>query len=88
MILLNIISYLAIGIVFVCGCRSAGVHPMAMEDWDEPMDDDKISNGYIAVFWPVFVALWLGKLFVWWPIAGISYLVGTAITRCRICRHR
>ncbi|HEY6030478.1 MAG TPA: hypothetical protein VIU44_07945 [Gaiellaceae bacterium] len=87
MIALYAIGYLIAGFALVCGCRFFGVHPIAFEDWDEPMDDDNISNGYIALFWPAFLALWIGKLLLWWPIAGGSYLIGAAITRCRMCRH-
>lgn len=87
----SLVAYLAVGYVLLCGCRFFGVHPFAFEDWDAPIDDDPVLNGFLVLWWPFFVLMWPIKLFlysVWLPTAGFCWLIGIAITRCRICKRR
>lgn len=83
------VSYVAIGVSFVCICQKFDVPIMVLEydaywlKYHKPMDD--IERGVGCLLWPAFVLLWLAYLIIGKPLGLIFRLTGKAISL--ICKN-
>ena len=39
----------------------------------------------VLLFWPAFLILWLGKLFIFYPLLYVSEALGWDISHCGVC---
>ena len=82
-VIVFVACYLLIGLVLVCLCNALGINPFAFEDWNRTADN--FTLGYCALFWPAFLILWLGKLFIFYPLLYVSEALGWVISHCGVC---